>query len=84
MAFCEHENTDLEFYTQVELRANEISQVCFLPTSLAVIGKKIRFKGDVRSWYVQQVWQTRRGAPEREWLKHRRRTDVKKGTFAKA
>ena len=77
--------SDRDSYTQVTLRKGSRTMTCWVPSKLVHHGAVLRFRdGHLgNGWVVADIWSSRVGAPEREWLKHRSRTDVKKGTFAK-
>lgn len=72
-------------YTQVTLRKGNRAMTCWVPSKLVFQGAVLRFRDEHlgNGWVVDKIWSSRGGAPEREWLKHRSRTDAKKGTFAK-
>lgn len=72
-------------YTRVTLRKANRTMTCWVPSKLVFRGAVLRFRDEHlgNGWVVDEIWSSRDGAPEREWLEHRDRTYVKKGTFAK-
>ena len=54
-------------YRQVLLRSETSTMVVWLPKKSVAIGAVVRSKDDGREWRIAEAYQTREGAPERDY-----------------